>query len=187
MLYILGGTSRSGKSIIADKLLEKGIPFFSTDFLMMGLERGLPEFGVNSNDPAPKIATKIWPIIKEIAITLIDINQDYLIEGDSLLPELVKNLIDEKGEHLVKVCFIGYKDISPEEKVKHIKEFPSDKNNWINYESDEYILKFLTNEKERSSDLAKKCEEVGIKYIDMSFNFDQSVDKVTNYLLAQEP
>lgn len=42
MIYIISGTSRSGKTITAQKLMEKrGIPYLSLDWLVMGFTNGL--------------------------------------------------------------------------------------------------------------------------------------------------
>ena len=43
MLFIVGGAARSGKSIIAREYLRRtGTPYFSLDFLVMGLAAGAP-------------------------------------------------------------------------------------------------------------------------------------------------
>lgn len=43
MLYIVGGCSRSGKSILAGRMCSRhGIPWFSLDALKMGLYLGAP-------------------------------------------------------------------------------------------------------------------------------------------------
>lgn len=48
MLFLVGGTSRSGKTLIARRLLAgKQIPYLSLDWLMMGFNDGIPEYGIH--------------------------------------------------------------------------------------------------------------------------------------------
>ncbi|MHC5182780.1 MAG: hypothetical protein ACYSPI_00655, partial [Planctomycetota bacterium] len=48
MLYLVSGTSRSGKTLIAEKLMEeKQIPYMSLDWLMMGFTNGMPQLGIH--------------------------------------------------------------------------------------------------------------------------------------------
>ena len=80
MLYILGGTPRGGKSIIARKLLqEQKIPYFCTDFLISVLHNGAPEFEINHNKPFIEKAEKIWPLVKHLLHHLVVDEEKYLI------------------------------------------------------------------------------------------------------------
>ncbi|MEC1736353.1 hypothetical protein P9D87_05050 [Bacillus mojavensis] len=51
MLYLIGGSSRSGKTTTAKRMLaETKIPYFSLDYLMMGIANGVPEMDINPTD-----------------------------------------------------------------------------------------------------------------------------------------
>ena len=53
MLYILSGTSRSGKTTVARRFLTRtGIPYMSVDAIMMGFTNGIPEYGIHD---------RLWP------------------------------------------------------------------------------------------------------------------------------
>ena len=67
MLYLIGGASRAGKSMLARRLLvEHGVPGFPLDAFMMAAER-LPGhgFAVQSGDSAYQRATALWPFTSE--------------------------------------------------------------------------------------------------------------------------
>ncbi len=53
MIYIISGASRSGKTLIAEKMVKQyGIPYVSLDWLVMGFTNGIPEYGIHD---------KLWP------------------------------------------------------------------------------------------------------------------------------
>ncbi len=80
MLYIVGGAARSGKSLIAHRFLQSAhIPYFSLDFLMMGVARGLPKSGVNPDDPSTIVGERLWPVVKPMCVNIIEVGVDYLL------------------------------------------------------------------------------------------------------------
>ena len=60
MLFLVSGTSRSGKTLIAKKILaDNQIPYLSFDWLMMGFNHGMPE-DVKNPDCLTLILLKIF-------------------------------------------------------------------------------------------------------------------------------
>ena len=79
MLYIVGGPSRSGKSIIADRFLKSSqVPYISLDLLMMGLYKGLADFGVDPEAHPAAVAAKIWPVVRSVSVTILEDGLEYL-------------------------------------------------------------------------------------------------------------
>jgi len=71
MLYVLGGASRSGKSIISRRFVsEKQIPFFCIDFLITSLQE-VPSLDIKQGQPFIDKAKKLWPLIKPLLVHLI--------------------------------------------------------------------------------------------------------------------
>ncbi|WP_299114037.1 hypothetical protein [uncultured Winogradskyella sp.] len=67
MLYIIGGTSRSGKTILAERLsVEMKTPYLSLDWIMIGFRNGIPEYGIHDKLFPDEIAERLWSFLKAI-------------------------------------------------------------------------------------------------------------------------
>ena len=83
MLYFIGGAARTGKGILARRLLaEMGLPYLSLDVLKMGLARGAPEFPIDPNAGALQVAARLWPLVREMSASLLHDEMDYVFEGE---------------------------------------------------------------------------------------------------------
>ena len=80
MIVLIAGSSHTGKTILAQKLLERyKNPYLSIDHLKMGLIRSeKTDLTVEDDD---KLTDYLWEIIKEIIKTNIENNQNLIIEG----------------------------------------------------------------------------------------------------------
>lgn len=81
MVILIGGASHTGKTNLAQRLLEKyKYPYLSVDHLKMGLIRsGNTELTPTSDDTA--LTEYLWPIVREIVKTAIENGQDLIVEG----------------------------------------------------------------------------------------------------------
>lgn len=81
MVVIITGSSHTGKTNLAQKLLEKyNFPYLSIDHLKMGLIRsGNTTLTPLSDDKA--LTDYLWPIVSEIIKTAIENNQNLIVEG----------------------------------------------------------------------------------------------------------
>lgn len=81
MIILITGASHTGKTVLAQKLLEKyKYPFLSIDHLKMGLIRsGNTDLTPMSDDKA--LAEYLWPIIREMIKTAIENKQNLIVEG----------------------------------------------------------------------------------------------------------
>jgi 2-phosphoglycerate kinase len=151
MIYLIGGSPRSGKSILSRKLSkELNIPYISTDNLRLVV---LPYFkGKNKYKNFPYIkmfnlikvdrffmlysgremlkadikeARSIYPGVKSLIDHLIDCKMDYIIEGVHLLPSLIKKL---KNNKKIKVVFLVKEN---EKKIYQGLIRNKNKNDWI--------------------------------------------------------
>ena len=70
MLYILSGTSRSGKTMVAREFLKKtGIPYMSVDAIMMGFTNGIQNMVFMISFGRMKLLKKCGLSSKQCAIT----------------------------------------------------------------------------------------------------------------------
>ena len=81
MIILITGASHTGKTALAQKLLEKhGYPYLSIDHLKMGLIRsGNTNLTPTSEDD--ELTSYLWPIVKEIIKTAIENKQNLIVEG----------------------------------------------------------------------------------------------------------
>lgn len=81
MVVIITGASHSGKTALAQKLLEKyNYPYLSIDHLKMGLIRsGNTNLTPLSDDR--ELTEYLWPIVSEMIKTAIENNQNLIVEG----------------------------------------------------------------------------------------------------------
>lgn len=158
MVIIISGASHTGKTLLAQKLLEKyNYPYLSIDHLKMGLIRsGNTNLTPYSNDD--ELTNYLWPIVREIIKTAIENKQNLIVEG----------------------CYIpcNYKDDFDELYLKNIKEYfliMTEKyiNNYfdkiINYGN--IIENRLSNDINKETlikdniDVLKKCKKHNLNYI----------------------
>lgn len=101
MIVLIAGASHTGKTLLAQKLLEKyKYPYFSIDHLKMGLIRS----GNTTLTPADdaELETYLWPIVREMVKTAIENHQNLVVEG-CYIPFNWKNDFDE--EYLKEIHF----------------------------------------------------------------------------------
>ena len=80
MIVLITGASHTGKTLLAQKLLEKySCPYLSTDHLKMGLIRS------GNTDLTPEddeeLTEYLWPVIREIMKTASENRQNLIVEG----------------------------------------------------------------------------------------------------------
>ena len=80
MIVLIAGASHTGKTFLAQRLLQKHqFPYLSIDHLKMGLIRsGITDLTPMDDD---KLTEYLWPIVREIIKTAIENNQNLIIEG----------------------------------------------------------------------------------------------------------
>lgn len=80
MIILITGASHTGKTLLAQRMLEKyNYPYLSIDHLKMGLIRS----GITGLTPTDdKALTEyLWPITREIIKTVIENRQNLIVEG----------------------------------------------------------------------------------------------------------
>jgi hypothetical protein len=81
LLYLIGGPARSGKSLLARRLLLRQAPYFCTDYLTTGLAAGVPSLGVDHELPCQARGELIWPVLVGVLRNLVEVEPEYVVEG----------------------------------------------------------------------------------------------------------
>ena len=73
MIYILTGIAKSGKSLVANRLIQKySLPTFSTDYIMMMLVRGNKTLGIDPDGEDEIVANQLRPYINGLIQTMVE-------------------------------------------------------------------------------------------------------------------
>ncbi len=166
MVVIITGSSHTGKTFLAQKLLEKYYyPYVSIDHLKMGLIRsGQTKLTPYENGELTKY---LWPIVAEMIKTAIENNQNLIVEGCYVPFDYNKSFSDEYLAHIKYVCLIFSED--------YIQNNYSDIMNYASViekrENDEYPKELMI---EDNAYALLKCIEHSCNYILISdkYNID---------------
>jgi len=144
MIYLIGGTSRVGKSTLAQIILERNsISSISSDVIRNLLDSGPTKLGIAQLEENKR--TEVFsPYFVQFLKILQNRYSNYVVEGDIFTPEQV-SLLQEKIT--LKCCFLGMsatnledlkktdhrlnwiQNLSPEEKSKLSKSIVE--GNWV--------------------------------------------------------
>lgn len=81
MIILISGASHTGKTALAQRLLEKyGYPYLSIDHLKMGLIRS-DNTDLTPMSDGERLTDYLWPIVREIVKTAIENEQNLIVEG----------------------------------------------------------------------------------------------------------
>ena len=102
MVVLITGASHTGKTLLAQRMLEKyKYPYLSIDHIKMGLIRsGNTKLAPRDDDA---LTDYLWPIIREIIRTAVENKQNLIIEGCYIPPDWRKEF---DNRYLPSIRFI---------------------------------------------------------------------------------
>ncbi|SER25777.1 AAA domain-containing protein [Gracilibacillus ureilyticus] len=178
MILLIGGPSSAGKTNMAQKLLERyHIPYLSLDHLKMGIYRSNRNCGYTPLDSEEKIAEKLWPIVKEMIKTMIENEQNQIIEGCYLLPELVEELMLEYPDDILPVYLIFVEDYIFTHFDSHILTYRSVIEN--RGEEEDRPVSYFIHEHNK---LKEKCIAYQSYYVEIKNNYEAEIEAVYEYI-----
>ena len=106
MIILITGASHTGKTALAQKLLEKyKYPYLSIDHLKMGLIRsGNTNLTPLSDDE--DLTAYLWPIVREMIKTAVENEQNLIVEGCYIPFDWEKDFSEEYLRHIRYYCLI---------------------------------------------------------------------------------
>lgn len=136
MIFLISGSSHTGKTVLAQKLLEKyKYPYLSIDHLKMGLIRSGQTTLTPEDDD--KLTDYLWPIVREMIKTAVENKQNLIVEGCYIPYDFKNDFSEEYLENIEHVCLVFSK-------------------NYIENNYDEIIKRGSTIEKRLNYDYSKE-------------------------------
>lgn len=158
MVILIAGASHTGKTLFAQKLLEKyKYPYLSIDHLKMGLIRsGQTNLTVEDDEQLTKY---LWSIVVEMIKTVIENKQNLIVEG-CYIPADWTGYFKQRYLKEIKYCCL----IMSEEYIKNNFSTIKQKANIIEKRLDDsYCTKeLLIKENKRNLEI---CKQYNYKYI----------------------
>ena len=106
MILLITGASHVGKTVLAQRLLEKyQYPYLSIDHLKMGLIRsGNTDLTPMSDDK--ELTEYLWPIVREMIKTAIENKQNLIVEGCYIPFDWQKDFDAEYLDNIRYYCLV---------------------------------------------------------------------------------
>ena len=173
MIILITGASHTGKTLLAQKLLEKyKYPYLSIDHIKMGLIRsGITDLTPYDDD---KLTDYLWAIIQEMIKTAIENKQNLIVEG-CYIPFNWRDSFDKEYLSQIKfICLImsdvyinrHFDDIIRNENVIETRMFNSD-----------FTIEFV---KKENRHYFQQCKQFGLDFalIDDEYNITSNLLQV---------
>lgn len=186
MIYIIGGITRSGKSLLARRLSKKyGVSYFNLDHLMMAMLEGPVDFEFQGETHDREKADKAWPFLQPFFKSIVEHELDgYVVEGALLRPNHAAKLM-QQYDGKVKSCWMGYAKINEAQKVESIRDAHGLPGDWLKNADDDYVKMIAEYGINYSKEVQKECEALDIPFIDTSDDFEEALKSVENILINE--
>lgn len=105
MIVLISGASHVGKTLLAQRLLEKyKFPYLSIDHLKMGLIRSKNTTLTPNDDD--ELTQYLWPIVREIIKTAVENKQNLVVEGCYIPFDWAKSFSADYLECIRHYCLV---------------------------------------------------------------------------------
>lgn len=187
---IIAGVPRAGKSTVCHELNNRdNYQHIEADTLTFAFQNSFPETEITHTDfwglketskPFSKFLSA-W--IKEIQASGTCNKLDYKVAIDlyHIVPEDFEKYFPKEN---CCIYFLGYPNISVEEKVKQIRQFDT-KDDWTQKESEESLINRVKTYIEVSKWLQEECNKYELPFIDISYNREKVLDELVNKILCK--
>ena len=169
MIVLITGASHTGKTALAQKLLEKyKYSYLSIDHLKMGLIRsGHTSLTPMSNDS--DLTEYLWPIVREMIKTTVENNQNLIVEGCYIPFDYAKDFDSKYLENIKYYCLI----LSENYIKTHFNDIKKFANVIENRKEDELSLELVLMDNKQMLELAKKHN---VNYILIDDKYEVDID-----------
>ncbi len=165
MIILISGASHCGKTVLAQKILERHhYPYLSIDHLKMGLIRsGMTNLTVYDDE---KLTAYLWPVLREIVKTAIENKQHLVIEGCYIPIDWKKDFTEDYLQNIRGYCLVMSENYI-KTNFDAIKRFASVIESRL--DDSEYTME---NALEENRAIKERCETARVDYILIDDNFE---------------
>ena len=172
MIILITGASHTGKTLLAQRLLEKyKYPYLSIDHLKMGLIRSENTGLTPEDDDA--LTDYLWPIVREMIKTAIENRQHLIIEG-CYVPFDWRNDFDERYLRSIRFICLAMTDNYIESHFDEIKGHSNDIESRLN---DDCTIDSLKEDNRR---YVEGFRRVGERVVLINGDYERTLEKVLN-------
>jgi len=170
MIILIAGASHTGKTALAQKLLEKyHYPYVSIDHIKMGLIRsGQTTLTPCSDDRL--LTDYLWPIILEMIKTAIENDQNLIVEGCYVPFDWEKSFGPEYLKEIRYVCLV-MSEAYIRAHFADIKKFASVIEERLD-DSDCTIESVLRD----NAEVLSECEKHGVNYVLIDGEYPEEIE-----------
>ena len=171
MIILITGASHTGKTLFAQKLLEKyKYPYLSIDHLKMGLIRsGQTTLTPLSDDEA--LTAYLWPIVREMIKTAIENNQNMIVEGCYIPYDWERSFEPEYLKEIKYVCLV-MSERYIREHFAEIKKFASVIEERLD-DSDCTMESVLQD----NAEVLRECKKYGVNYVLIEKEYPKAIER----------
>ena len=165
MVFLIAGASHTGKTALAQRLLEQyGYPYLSMDHLKMGLIRSrYTSLSPMSSDH--DLTDYLWPVVREMVKTVIENQQNLIVEGCYIPFDWANDFTAEQRAQIQYRCLVmseayirsHYQDIIGYANVVEQRKDDSD-----------CTLESLLRD---NAQVLESCQKSGVQYILIDGNY----------------
>lgn len=169
MIILITGASHTGKTVLAQKLLEKyKYPYLSIDHLKMGLIRsGYTKLTPEDDD---KLTDYLWPILREIIKTAIENKQNLILEGCYIPFDWSKDFEKEYLKH-IQYCCLAMSETYIKNHFADIKKYADTIESRLD---DAWCT--MENVLEDNAQFLKLAKNYGVNYVLIDDTYDLPID-----------
>lgn len=170
MIILLTGASHTGKTALAQKLLETyKYPYLSIDHLKMGLIRsGNTDLTPMSDDK--ELTQYLWPIVRDMIKTAIENKQNLIVEGCYIPFDWAKDFANEYLADIKAYCLVMSE--------KYIRNHFTDVKKWANVIEnrleDDCTMESVIEDNLQMLELAQKYN---MNYILIESDYESTIEK----------
>lgn len=169
MIVLIAGASHTGKTILAQRILEKyKFPYLSIDHLKMGLIRS-GHTKLTPNDDG-ELADYLWPIVREMIKTAIENNQNLTVEGCYIPFDWEKDFDEIYLKEIKYVCLIMTKQYI-EHCFSDIKKYASEIETRL--DDSDCTIEWLIRDNLYNLEM---CQKYNVPYILIDTNYNVDID-----------